>query len=149
MIEQLGDAYFWLKALHLIAAISWMVGLLYLPRLFVYHCDVNKDAPSTKLFKTMERRLLYAIMTPALFATWFLGIMLLIVSPSVNWTDGWLHMKLFLVVSMTVFHVCLAKWRSDFNNDNNKHSTLFYRIANELPAVMMVLIVILAVVKPF
>ena len=110
MIDHLADAYLWFKALHIIAAISWMVGLLYLPRLFVYHCDVQNDPVHSKLFQAMERRLLRAIMIPAMLATWVFGAVLLMVSPVVDWGDGWLHLKLVLVLLMTLFHVCLSRW---------------------------------------
>ena len=144
----LADVYLWLKALHLIAVIAWMAGLLYLPRLFVYHCAAEPDSVQDETFKVMERRLLQAIMTPAMIATWILGMALLAAAPA--WfSHGWLHVKLVLVVAMTVMHMMQASWRSAFAAGRNTRSERFYRIMNEVPAVMMVIIVIMVIVKPF
>jgi putative membrane protein len=139
--------YEWLKALHLVAVISWMAGLLYLPRLFVYHCTAEPGSRQSETFKVMERRLLRFIMNPAMIATWLLGLWL-------AWQGGWfaapwLHAKLALVLALSGFHGLLARSVKDFAADKNRRSPKFYRVINEIPTVLMILIVILAVVKPF
>ena len=149
MVDGLGGAYLWLKALHIISVIAWMVGLLYLPRLFVYHCDAPAGSLSSTTFKVMERRLLRAIMTPAMLATWLFGLGLLASSPTVDWSSGWVHLKLFLVVVMSGLHGVMARWQRDFADDANRHSARFYRISNEAPAVLMIAIVLTAIMKPF
>src|SRR3569833_444388 len=139
--------YVWLKALHIVAVISWMAGLLYLPRLFVYHAAVAPGSEQSETFKTMERRLLKAIMTPAMIAAWVLGMSLVFTG---GWmAAGWLHAKLVLVVAMSVMHVLMSHWQVDFQHDRNRHSQKFFRITNEIPTVLMIQIVILAVVTPF
>ena len=144
----LADWYLWVKAVHVMAVIAWMAGMLYLPRLFVYHCGAEPGSHAAETFKTMERRLLRAIMTPSMIATWVLGLALIAAQPS--WmSQGWLHVKLLMVVIMTGIHMALAKWRSDFAADRNGHSERFYRIMNEVPALVMVVIVIMVIVKPF
>jgi protoporphyrinogen IX oxidase len=137
----------WLKALHIVAVIAWMAGLLYLPRLFVYHADAKPDSELSETFKTMERRLLRAIMGPAMIVVWITGPWL------AYWEgvymDGWLMAKAALVVLLTGFHHALGAWRKAFAADRNTHPARFYRIANEVPTLLMVAIVILVVVKPF
>ena len=149
MVDGVGGAYLWLKALHIISVIAWMVGLLYLPRLFVYHCDAPAGSLSSETFKVMERRLLRAIMTPAMLATWLFGLGLLASSPTVDWSSGWVHLKLFLVVVMSGLHGVMVRWQRDFADDANRHSARFYRISNEAPAVLMIAIVLTAIMKPF
>ncbi len=142
----MADYFLWIKAGHIIAVIAWMAGLLYLPRLFVYHCDAEAGSARSEMLKVMERRLLRAIMTPAMILAFLFGAALIyLVGPQ----GGWLHAKLVLVVAMSAMHGALARWRRDFANDANKHSTCFYRFANEGPTVLMVLIVLLVVAKPF
>jgi putative membrane protein len=139
--------YPWIKAFHIIAVIAWMAGMLYLPRLFVYHCRAEKGSVQSETFKVMERRLLGAIVTPALIATWLLGLALGWMG---GWFDsGWLQAKLALVVALTAVHGLLARWVKAFAADRNRHSEKFYRIINEVPTILMIAIVILAVVKPF
>ncbi|MBQ0817025.1 MAG: protoporphyrinogen oxidase HemJ [Hyphomicrobiaceae bacterium] len=139
----------YIKAFHIIAVIAWMAGLLYLPRLFVYHASSNVGSEQSETFKVMEWRLLRFITTPAMLATWIFGLILAF-SPLVNWSqDGWLHAKLVLVVILTGFSGLLAKWTKDFAADRNTRSPRFYRIANEVPTVLMIIIVILVVVRPF
>lgn len=139
--------YLWLKALHIIAVISWMAGLLYLPRLFVYHAAAVPGSEQAETFKVMEQRLLKAIMGPAMGATWILGIILVIQG---QWlAAGWFHAKIALVVIMSIVHGLFSHWAAEFAADRNKHSQKFYRIANEIPTVLMILIVLLVVVKPF
>ena len=142
-----GTLYDWLKAFHLIAVIAWMGGMLYLPRLFVYHCEAEPGSRQSETFKTMERRLLKAIINPALVATWGLGLWL---AWTGGWlTAGWLHAKLALVLILSGLHGLFARWVKDFAADRNRHSAAFYRIVNEVPTLLMVGIVILAIVKPF
>ncbi len=139
--------YLWLKALHIISVISWMAGLLYLPRLFVYHAAAKPGSEQSETFKVMERRLLRAIMTPAMIATWLFGIALVLTG---GWlAAGWFHAKLALVIVLTVMHGLMSHWQADFANDRNRRSQKFYRIANEIPTLLMIAIVILAAVKPF
>lgn len=139
--------YLWIKALHVIAVISWMAGLLYLPRLFVYHCEVEAGSPASEKFKVMERRLLKAIMTPAMVVAWVAGLWLAVIGGLFQ--DAWFHVKLTLVVLMTISHFMMAKWKNDFAADRNSRPQRFYRIANEVPTLLMVVIVILVIVKPF
>jgi putative membrane protein len=141
--------YPWIKALHIIAVIAWMAGLLYLPRLFVYHCDVPRGSVESERFKVMERRLLKQIMTPAMIAVWVLGILLAFTPGVLDWSAGWWHVKLLMVILMSGFQGGLSRWRRDFLEDRNTRSQRFYRIANEIPTVLMVVIVIMVVVKPF
>ncbi len=141
------DLYGWLKALHVISIIAWMAGLLYLPRLYVYHCQVPADSDRSAMLKVMERRLLRAIMNPAMIASWVFGLWIAVEG---GWfSSPWLHAKLLLVVLMTGAHMALAKWRKDFEGDRNTKSEKFYRIANEVPTVLMILIVVLVILKPF
>ncbi len=144
-----GDGYLWLKALHIIAVIAWMAGLLYLPRLYVYHCDAGPGSARSEMLKVMERRLLRAIMTPAMIAAVVFGVWLALLPDVIDWSSGWFHAKLVLVVALAAAHGLMARWRRDFAADRNTRSQRFYRIANEAPTVLMIVIVILAVVKPF
>jgi putative membrane protein len=145
--ELLAGLYPWLKALHVIAVIAWMAGIFYLPRLFVYHAVSAPGSEKSETFKVMERRLLRAIMNPAMIATWVFG--LLVAFAGDWWSAPWLHAKLVLVLAMTGFHGWLARCRRDFEQDRNRYSQRTYRIANELPTLLMILIVVLVVVKPF
>jgi putative membrane protein len=137
----------WIKALHVIAVIAWMAGLLYLPRLYVYHCAAEKGSKQSETFKLMERRLLYVIMTPAMIAAWASGAWLAWVQGLVN--DRWLWAKFGLVLLLSGYHHALGVWRLDFAVDWNTRSPSFYRIMNEVPTLLMIGIVILAVVRPF
>ena len=139
--------YDWLNAFHLIAVIAWMAGMLYLPRLFVYHCGAEPGSRQSETFKTMERRLLKAIINPAMIATWALGLWLAWIGPYL--TAGWLHAKLALVLILSGVHGLFARWVKDFAADRNRRSAAFYRIVNEVPTLLMIGIVILAIVKPF
>jgi protoporphyrinogen IX oxidase len=139
--------YAWVKALHVIAAIAWMAGLLYLPRLMVYHCAAAPGSPQSETFKIMERRLLRGIMTPAMSLTWALGLWL-------AWWGGafasaWFAGKLLGVVALSAFHGCAWRWVKDFAADENRRTARFYRWVNELPTLLMIAIVILVIVKPF
>jgi putative membrane protein len=139
--------YLWLKALHIIAVISWVAGLLYLPRLFVYHCDAAPGSAQSETFKVMERRLLKAIMLPAMIATWAFGVVLAITG---HWiADGWFIAKFVLVVVLSAMHGLMQHWAKDFAADRNRHDHKFFRIVNEIPTLLMIAIVILVTVKPF
>ncbi|MGC1347336.1 MAG: protoporphyrinogen oxidase HemJ [Methyloceanibacter sp.] len=139
----------YVKAFHVIAIIAWMAGLLYLPRLFVYHAASVKGSEQSETFKVMERRLLRFITTPAMVASWILGLILAF-SGVIDWrAHGWFHAKLALVILLSAFHGACAKWTKDFAADRNTHDTRFYRIMNEVPTLLMMGIVILVIVRPF
>jgi len=139
--------YLWIKAIHVIAVIAWMAGMLYLPRLFVYHTAAEPGSVQSETFKVMERRLLVAIINPAMVTTWALGLWL-------AWDGGWFqspwfHAKLLLVLILSGIHGLFSRWVRDFAADRNTRSQRFYRMINELPTLLMIAIVILVVVKPF
>jgi protoporphyrinogen IX oxidase len=139
--------YLWLKAFHIIAIIAWMAGALYLPRLFVYHSVAERGSVQSETFKVMERRLLRAIINPAMAVAWVLGLWL---AWSGNWFSApWLHGKLLLVVLLSGFTGMLTRWTKDFAADRNRHSQKFFRIMNEVPTILMIGIVLLVVLKPF
>ena len=141
------DVYLWIKALHVAAVIAWMAAMLYLPRLFVYHVGAAAGSETSETFKVMERRLLRGIATPSMIVTWLAGLTLVWQG---GWmTSGWLHAKLLLVLILSGIHGMLARYTRDFANDRNVRSARFYRIINEVPAVLMLAIVILVIVKPF
>ncbi|GAN75970.1 protoporphyrinogen oxidase HemJ [Acidisphaera rubrifaciens] len=148
-IPFLAAVYPWTKALHVISLIAWMAALFYLPRLFVYHCDVPRGSAESERFKVMERRLLKQIMTPAMISTWTFGILLVLTPGVIDWHAGWWHVKLVCVLLMSGFHGAMSKWRRDFLEDRNRRPQRFYRIANEVPTVLMVVIVVMVIVKPF
>jgi putative membrane protein len=139
--------YLWLKAFHVVAVIAWMAAMLYLPRLFVYHSAVPAGSPQSQTFKVMERRLLKAIMNPAMIATWALGLALAFTGDW--WKAGWLHGKLALVLAMSGVHGMLAGQVRRFEEDRNLRTQRYFRILNEVPTLLMIGIVILVVVKPF
>jgi putative membrane protein len=149
MIDLSSDALLWIKALHIISVIAWMAGMLYLPRLYVYHCEAETGSELSEKLKIMERRLLRAIMNPAMIASLLFGSLLLANFDSDNWTDGWLHAKLLFVFGLFAIHGMMSKWRKDFEADANTKSQKFYRMMNEVPTVLMIGIVIFVVVKPF
>ncbi len=139
--------YEWIKALHVIAVIAWMAGMLYLPRLFVYHCEAEIGSKQAETFKIMERRLLKAIINPAMIVTWLAGLYL---AWSGHWFSvGWFQGKFLLVIVMSGVHGFFSRWVKDFAADSNVRSQKFYRVINEVPTILMVGIVILVVVKPF
>ncbi|HVV60174.1 MAG TPA: protoporphyrinogen oxidase HemJ [Pseudolabrys sp.] len=142
--------YLYLKAFHIIAVIAWMAGMLYLPRLFVYHCGAAPGSQQSETFKLMERRLLKLIINPAMIAAWALGLTLIwLMGKDAFLAAGWLHAKLALVIAMSGLHGFFAGLVKQFAADRNAHSARFYRILNEVPTILLILIVILAVVKPF
>jgi putative membrane protein len=139
--------YEWVLALHIISVISWMAGLLYLPRLFVYHVDVVPGSAFSETLKIMEQRLFWVIMTPAMASSWIFGVWLVFIS--VSFSDGWFYCKAVLVLLMSVVHASMARWLKDFEHDHNTHSAKYFRITNEIPTLLMIAIVVLVVVKPF
>lgn len=143
----LGDGYYWVKALHIISVIAWMAGMLYLPRLYVYHCSAEAGSKQSETFKIMERRLLRAITNPAMIASWLFGLLLMLHLEA--WQEPWFHAKLTLLVGMQIIHAALSRWRKAFEKDENNNSETFYRWMNEVPTVLMIGIVIFVVVKPF
>ena len=149
MIGWLASAYPWLKALHIIAVIAWMAGLLYLPRLYVYHASAPVGSSRAATFEVMERRLLRAIMLPSALMTYAFGLLLAALPGVVDLREGWIWAKLGLVLLLTLFHLLLEYWRRDFAGGHFSHSARFYRIANELPTLAMIAIVVLVVIKPF
>jgi putative membrane protein len=147
MVWRPSHLYLWFKAVHVMAVIAWMAGMLYLPRLFVYHCGAEPGSRQSETFKVMERRLLRGIINPAMIASWALGLWLVYDG---GWISAhWLHVKLALVVALSGLHGMLARWTADFAADRNRHSERFYRVVNEVPALLMVGIVIMVVIKPF
>ena len=137
----------YIKAFHVIAIIAWMAGLLYLPRLFVYHVDAVAGSAQSETFKTMERRLYRFIMTPAMVVSWLLGVFLAVETETFG--SRWYQLKLVLVIGLTVMHRLMGHWMAAFAADRNRHTAKFFRIVNEIPTLLMIAIVVLAVVKPF
>lgn len=142
-----GELLLWFKAFHIMAVIAWMAGLFYLPRLMVYHTKVAPGSEASETFKVMERRLLKAIMNPAMIAAWIFG--LLIAWGFGDFTEGWFHLKLLLVFILSGFHGMLSKHVKEFAADANRKSERYYRIINEFPTLIMVVVVILVILRPF
>lgn len=142
-------AYAWIKAFHVVSVIAWMAGMFYLPRLYVYHCDLARGSSESERFKVMERRLLKQIINPAMIATWSFGVLLVLTPGVIDWHAGWWHVKLAAVLLMSGFHGAISKWRRDFLEDRNTRPQRFYRIANEVPTLLMLVIVIMVIVRPF
>jgi putative membrane protein len=141
------DMYEWIKALHVIAVISWMAGMLYLPRLFVYHCEAEIGSKQSETFKVMEWRLFKLIINPAMMVAWLAGLYL---AWSGHWlTSPWFHVKLALVVALSGVHGFFSRWVKDFAADRRLRSQKFYRIINEVPTILMIFIVVMVIVKPF
>lgn len=141
--------FLWIKALHVISVIAWMAGLLYLPRLFVYHCEAEPGSVQSETFKVMERRLLRAIMNPAMILAFIFGGIMLAMPGVVDWGSGWIWVKLAAVAVLTVMHHVFGRWRMDFEADGNTRSSRTFRLANEVPTVLMVIIVVMVIVQPF
>jgi len=148
-IEALAPFLLYTKSLHVISVIAWMAGLFYLPRLYIYHCDIQRGSVEGERFKVMERRLLKQIMNPAMIATWLFGILLVLTPGAVDWAAGWWHVKMLMVIFMSGFHGACSKWRRDFLDDRNNKSQRFYRYANEVPTVLMIIIVFMVIAQPF
>jgi putative membrane protein len=145
----LTPAYSWLKAFHVISLIAWMAGMFYLPRLYVYHCTVTPGSADSERFKVMERRLLKQIINPAMMATWTFGILLVLTPGIIDWHWAWWQVKFACVILLSAFHGELSRWRRDFLEDRNRRPQRFYRIANEVPTLLMIVIVIMVIVRPF
>ena len=148
-IGLLALVYPWTKAFHIISVIAWMAGMFYLPRLYVYHCEVVPGTLESERFKIMERRLLRQIINPAMIATWIFGILLVLTPGIINWSAGWWWVKLTAVLLLSGFHGMLSRWRRDFLEDRNTRPQRFYRIANEVPTLLVIVIVVMVIVRPF
>ena len=148
-VPVLVHAYPWTKALHVIAMIAWMAGMFYLPRLYVYHCETRPGSAESERFKVMERRLLKQIINPAMIATWVFGVLLVLTPGVIDWSWGWWHVKLASVIAMSALHGQFSRWRKDFLHDRNRRPQRFYRIANEAPTLLVMLIVVMVIVRPF
>ena len=140
--------YLLFKSLHLIAVISWMAGLLYLPRIFVYHADNNIEKNTSETFKTMEKRLMFFIMTPAMILSWFFGISLILINGTSINSSLWVQAKLFLVVLLTIYHLFLGHYLRKFALDKNEKNAKFFKIINEIPTVLLILIIFVIIYKP-
>lgn len=136
-------------ALHVISVIAWMAGMFYLPRLFVYHADSAVGSEKSETFKVMERRLLRAIVNPAMIATWLFGLLLVFTPGVVDWSQVWPWVKAVSVIAMSALHGNLSRWRKDFEADRNLRPARFYRMINEVPTVLVIVIVVMVIVKPF
>jgi putative membrane protein len=143
----MSNAYLWIKVLHILAVISWMAGMLYLPRLFVYHAEAPRGSPQAMTFAVMEQRLMRVIMLPAMLVTWATGLTLAVHACFLN--QGWFHVKFALVIGLSVLHGYFGKVRKDLAEETNRHCSRFFRIVNEVPTILMAGIVILVVFKPF
>ena len=149
MEDFLIENYSWIKAFHIMSVIAWMAGMFYLPRLYIYHVDAEVGSVQSETFKIMERRLLRAIINPAMISAFVFGTFLVLTPGIVDWSAGWVWVKFAMLVLMTGFHGSLSRWRRDFEADKNTKSAKYYRYANEFPTVLMIIIVIMVVVKPF
>jgi len=147
-IPWLAAVYPWTKAFHVISMVAWMAGMFYLPRLFVYHCELQPGSAESERFKVMEYRLLRQIINPAMVATWTFGIMLVLTPGIIDWSAPWWYVKLASVLAMSGFHGAMSKWRRLFMEDRNTKSHRFYRIANEVPTLLLIVIVIMVIVRP-
>ena len=145
----LTNNYLWIKAFHVISVITWMAALLYLPRLFVYHTTAKKHSDSSEMLKIMEYRLQKFIMNPAMLLTIIFGVFLLKTNGIINWTEQWIYFKLLGVFLLLVVHNLLGRYRKDFFLDKNKHSGRFYKILNEVPTILLIVIILLVYLKPF
>jgi putative membrane protein len=148
-IAVLTPLYPWLKAAHVISMVAWMAGMFYLPRLFVYHCAVPRGSAESERFKLMERRLLKQIINPAMIATFLFGILLVLTPGVIDWSAGWWHVKLLGIVLMTGVHGVLVRRRRDFLHDRNTRPARYFRILNEVPTILLVVIVVMVIVRPF
>lgn len=149
MLELSADGYAWVKAIHVIAVIAWMAGLLYLPRLYVYHAQVTPVGEPSTTFKVMERRLLKAIMNPAMIVSLATGLLMVAVQGSALWETVWFPIKVACLGVMMACHMMMGRWRKAFAEDRNEKSHTFFRVANEVPTLLMIIIVIMVIVQPF
>ena len=141
--------YPWTKAFHVVSMVAWMSAMFYLPRLFVYHTETQPGSAESERFKIMERRLQKQILLPAMTATWLFGILLVLTPGIIDWSAGWWHVKLLAVPLMSGMHGAMSRWRREFLEDRNRHSSRYYRIANEIPTVLLLVIVVMVIVRPF
>jgi putative membrane protein len=148
-LDVLAPLYSWTKALHLLSVFAWMAGLFYLPRLFVYHAQEAAGSAPSEIFKVMERRLLKAIMNPAMIASWIFGVLLVLTPGVVDWRAGWWHGKLAGLLGMTAFHMVLPGALRAFAADERRRSHRYWRVMNEIPTLLLILIVVMVIVKPF
>ena len=142
------NTYLLFKSLHLIAVISWMAGLLYLPRIFVYHAENNSEVNISEIFKTMERKLYFYIMTPAMILSWLFGLILIHSIGFEQLGQTWMLLKLLFVIILTLYHFYLGRLLNQFNIGNNRHSHKFYRYINEIPTILLILIIFVVIFKP-
>ena len=142
------NLYLLFKSLHLISVISWMAGLLYLPRIFVYHSENNSEIKTSEIFKIMEKKLYFYIMTPAMALSWIFGLLLIHIIGFQQLAQTWLILKIIFVVILTVYHFYLGNILNQFNLDQNKRSHKFYRYINEIPTILLILIVFVVIFKP-
>ena len=142
------NLYLLFKSIHLIAVISWMAGLLYLPRLFVYHEEQKHHKEISETFKIMEKRLMFYIMNPAMIVSWIFGILLITSNNSPIYSTLWLQLKLFLVILLTIYHLFLVYFLKKFALNKNKNSVKFFRIINEIPTILLILIIFVIIYKP-
>jgi putative membrane protein len=143
------NSYLLFKSLHLIAVISWMAGLLYLPRIFVYHSENAEDLNSSNIFKIMEKKLFYYIMTPAMTLSWLFGLILIYILGFSAFNELWVQLKLIFVILLTIYHFYLGNCVGRFAANQNTNSSKFYRIVNEIPTILLILIVFIVIFKPF
>ncbi len=142
------NIYLLFKSLHLISVISWMAGLLYLPRIFVYHAQNNFEIKTSEIFKVMEKKLYFYIMTPAMILSWFFGLLLIHSIGFQEFGQKWMVLKIIFVIVLTIYHFYLGKIVNQFKFDQNKHTHKFYRIINEIPTILLILIVFVVIFKP-
>ena len=148
LVEFFQEYYYWLLSFHIISVISWMAGMFYLPRLFVYHTRLEKGSYASEMFKEMERKLMRIIINPAMTAAWIFGLALSFGQDS--WSaGGWFYIKFVAVLLMSGFHGYLSKWRRAFEKDENKHPEKYFRMMNEVPTILMIIIVFMVFLKPF
>ncbi|MDX1924012.1 MAG: protoporphyrinogen oxidase HemJ [Rickettsiaceae bacterium] len=144
----MAEYYNWFKVVHVISVIAWMAGLLYLPRIYVYHSSVKVDSDVDEIFKVMERRLLRYIMNPAMISSFIFGLLLSYLY-GLEAMGPWFHIKMLCVTFLAIFHALLARWRKDFERGLNKKSETFFRVVNEVPTILMIIIIIMVIIKPF
>jgi protoporphyrinogen IX oxidase len=144
----MSDYYLWLKVAHVFSVVAWMAAILYLPRLFVYHAGVEAGSEASEIFKVMERRLMKGIMTPSMIATWVFGLWMAFDHDLFADGSKWLHIKVTLVVVMSAYHGMAAKWLKDFAHDRNRRTPRFFRMVNEIPALLLLIVLILVILRP-
>jgi putative membrane protein len=149
VIDWLTLNYLWIKAMHVFFMVAWMAGIFYLPRLLAYHTKVGADSQTAVIFQTMESRLNLIIMCPAAILTVVSGTMMLMVPGAIDWSQGWMHLKFIAILGLIIFHFMLNVWRRQLSSNNCQKSEKFFRIINEVPSLLLLIIVICVIVKPF